>query len=181
MDASQEKSYHRLVTNLEELTKLYRTLLDLIRKEKEILVSANVEKLNESNQSKEALLYKIRAQDSIRERYAQELANLIGLTNTEAAQPRLLEISKKLQNIPFVVGADRLRAIHATLELLVKRSSDLNKENEEYTQSALKSLNGAINNIKDTLGGKKTYGRQGANVKMSEGPDRAGNFVSKEA
>lgn len=181
MDVAQEKSYHKLVTNLEELTKLYRTLLDLVRKEKEILVSANIEKINESNQNKEALLHKIRSHDSVRERYAKELGSLIGLTGAEAAKPKLLELSKKLQNISSPEQADRLRAIHATLELLVKRSSELNKENEEYAQSALRSLNGAINNIKDTLGGKKTYGRQGANVKMSEGPDRAGNFVSKEA
>lgn len=174
MDASQEKSYQKLITNLEELTKLYRSLLDIIRKEKEILVEANIQKLDESNKAKEAVLHKIRSQDSARERYAKEFAQALGLTGNEALQPRLLELAKKVQG----EAANRLRSIHATLEILVKRSSDLNRENEEYTQAALKNLNGALNNIKDTLGGKKTYSRQG--TMAGAGPDKAGNFVSKE-
>ncbi len=174
MDASQEKSYQKLILNLDELTKLYRSLLDVIRKEKEILVEANIQKLDESNKTKEAILHKIRSQDSARERYAQEFAQTLGLAGQEALHPRLLELAKKVQG----PAADRLRSIHAMLEILVKRSSDLNRENEEYTQAALKNLNGALNNIKDTLGGKKTYSRQG--TMAAAGPDKAGNFVSKE-
>lgn len=171
MDANQLKSYDRLVNNLEELTKLYRQMLDLVRKEKDLLIAADLEKLEQSNQSKEDLLYKVKTCDSFREKYAKELAYAI---NADTAQPRLLELAQ-------VVGGaagDRLRAIHATLQLLVGRVQAINKENEEYASSALGNLNGALNDIKGTLSGKKTYGQKG---QMSHGPDRAGNFVSKEA
>lgn len=171
MDASHEKSYSKLVHSLEDLTKLYRSLLELVRKEKDLLVSAQIDKLQESNQAKESMLYKIRTIDGARERYAKELADLIG---GDSAQPRLLDLARIIQG----VEADRLRAIHATLDMLVRRTAELNRENEIYAQSALTTLNGAMDDIKNTLAGKKTYARKG---NMTTGPDQAGNFVSKEA
>lgn len=176
MDATQERSYLKLVSNLEEMVKLYRTLLDIVRKEKEFLVQADVEKLNENNQAKENLLYKVRGLDTTRERYAKEFAQQIG---ADVNAPRLLEIAKKCSLSGNNEQGEKLRNIHSTLEILIKRLSELNKENEEYAKSALQVVNGAMTNIKDTLGGKKTYARQG---KMSAAtPDGAGNFVRKEA
>lgn len=171
MDASQEKSYNKLLNSLEDLTKLYRALLDNVRKEKDLLIAADIAKLQENVQAKESTLYKIRTIDGARERYAKELAGLIG---GDVTQPRLLELAR------LIAGpqGDRLRSIHATLDLLVKRTAELNRENEIFAQSALTTLNGAMDDIKNTLAGKKTYGRQGT---MTTGPDQAANFVSKEA
>lgn len=171
MEATQEKSYTKLVNNLEDLVKNYRSLLDLIRKEKDLLIAADIEKLNESNQTKETMLYKIRSLDTARERYAKEVALAVG---ADVEQPRLLEIARRC---PSHEG-DKLRAIHSTLEMLLGRISSLNKENETYAQSAIRTLHGALNEVKDTLSGKKTYGQKGT---MATGPERAGNFVSKEA
>lgn len=175
MDETKENqisnAFAKLVTNLEELTKFYRTLLDLLRKEKEFLVQSDLAALNESNKAKETMLLKIRAHDSARERYAKEFAHLIG---TDVSSPRLLEMAQKIQG----PEADRLRSIHSTLDLLIRRVSELNKENETFASHALQVLGGAMGEIKDTLSPKKTYERKG---KMTHGPERAGNFVSKEA
>lgn len=172
MDASQEKSYQRLVANLEELTKLYRSLLEVCRKEKDLLLTADIAKLSENNKEKEALLYKIRGLDGARERYAKEFAKQIGADDTN---PRLLELAKAMTGTE---EEKRLRTIHSMLEMLVTRTAAINKENEDYANSALQTLNGAMGNIKETLAGKKTYARQG---KMEYGPEKAGNFVRKEA
>jgi len=171
MDASQDKIYQKLVNSLEDLTKLYRTLLDTVRKEKELLVAADIEKLQENNLAKESTLAKIRALDVTRERYAKEFAQVIG---GDIDNPRLLEMARIIQGPEAV----RLRTIHSALEVLVRRTSEINKENEQFAQTALNTLNGAMTDIKDTLAGKKTYARQG---KMAQGPDQSGNFVSKEA
>ena len=64
------------------------------------------------------------------------------------------------------------------LDILIKRITDINKENEEYASSALATVNGALGNIKDSLSGKKTYGGKG---QVKQGPQVSGNFVSKEA
>lgn len=172
MDVTQERAYQKLEANLEELTKIYRALLDVVRKEKEILIRADREALEENNTVKEDLLFKLRAQDSLRSRYAMDLATVVG---ADAENPRLLELAQKLAGHP---AADRLRTQHAALDMLIKRITEINKENEEYTQSALKTLNGALDNIKETLSGKKTYERKG---QYKSGPQVSGNFVSKEA
>lgn len=171
MESAVERNYQRLVTNLEELTKLYRQLLDVVRQEKELLVKADMDKLKENNEAKEALLFKIKSIDALRVRYASELA---GQVRADTDHPRLLEIAKNLGG----AEGERLRVIHSALDLLIKRLSTINKENEEVAQSALTNLGGALNNIKDTLSGKKTYEKKG---QMQRGPENAGHFVSKEA
>ena len=167
-----ESGYLKLVTNLEDLTKVYRTLLDLLRREKELLVKSDVEALGESNLTKEACLYKLRSLDAARERYARELAHLVG---ADVVSPRLLDIAQKIAGS----GGDRLRTIHSTLEILIRRVQEINKENEKFATTALSTLNGAMGEIKDTLAPKKTYGRNGKMATPT--PDQAGNFSSKEA
>lgn len=165
-----EGAFRKLTSNLDEMTKSYRMLLDLVRKEKDYLLQSEVDKLRENTSLKENTLTKLKALDGARERYAKDLADLVG---GDAERPRLLDIAQKM-NGP---SGDQLRNIHATLELLVRRASEINRENETYAQSALTSLNGAMGNIKDTLVGKNTYERKG---RYASGPDASGNFVSRE-
>lgn len=172
MDTTVERAFQKLEANLEELTKIYRALLDIVRKEKDLLVKADLPALDESNKLKEDLLFKLRAQDALRARYAMDLATMVG---ADAENPRLLELAQKLAGNP---AADRLRTQHSALDVLIKRITDINKENEEYAKSALGTLNGALNDVKDSLAGKKTYGGKG---QYKTGPQVAGNFVSKEA
>ncbi|XGC81337.1 flagellar protein FlgN [Bdellovibrio bacteriovorus] len=172
MDTTVERAFQKLESNLEELTKIYRSLLDIVRKEKELLLKADRIALEESNKLKEELLFKLRAQDSLRSRYAMDLAGLIG---ADIENPRLLELAQKMAGSP---AADRLRTQHSALDMLIKRITVINKENEEYANSALNTLNGAMNEIKETLSGKKTYEKKGG---YKSGPQVSGNFVSKEA
>lgn len=169
-DQRTEAAYRKLATNLDDMTKAYRALLDLVRKEKDFLLQSEIDKLRENNVAKESTLGKLKALDGARERYAKDLANLVG---SDVENPRLLDIAQKING----AQGDQLRNIHATLELLVRRATEINQENERYAQTALKSLDGAMGNIKETLVGKTTYERKG---KMNSGPDKAGNFVSKE-
>ena len=92
-DTTKERSFQRLVGNLEEMTKLYRQLLDLVRKEKQLLIEADMEKLHENNETKENLLFKIKSIDGLRMRYAAELASLV---HADSENPRLLDIAKNL-------------------------------------------------------------------------------------
>lgn len=176
MDADKNReerthtAFRKLVTNLDDMTKAYRSFLDVVRKEKDFLLQSEIEKLRDNNSIKESTLTKLKALDGARERYAKDLAHVVG-SDTES--PRLLDIAQKMAG----PNGDQLRNIHATLELLVRRATEINKENERYAQSALKTLDGAMGNIKETLVGKTTYQRQGV---LSSDPNKAGNFVRKE-
>lgn len=167
----KKRSFDRLITNLEEITKQYRLLLDCVRKEKEFLVQSDIDKLNESNTVKDQILAKIRSIENHRILAAGELAGHVG-ANTE--EPRLLEIAQKIGG----PEGDRLRTIHSTLELLIKRLVDINKDNAVYAETALIVVNSAMDNIKESLMGQKTYQKKGS---YQQGYDKSGHLVSKEA
>jgi len=168
----KQRLFEKLVGNLEEMTKHYRTLLDSVRKEKELLITTDIEKLNDNNILKEQTLYKIRSLDGLRFNYASELAQVVGADHRE---PRLLEIAQKIGG----AEADRLRNFHSALELITKRLVELNKENATYAESALQTVHAAMDNIKDTfMGNQKTYKKKGT---MQQGADKAGHLVRREA
>lgn len=166
----QQRAYEKLVYNLDEMTKHYRQLLDCIRKEKELLIKSDMQALNDNNLHKEQCLVKIKSLDGLRINYAVEFAQLIG---ADYREPRLLDMAKRVPD----AQADQLRALHATLEMVTKRVTEINRENEVLAKSALKTVNSAMNNIKESLSGQKTYQKKGT-IQSTTG--RAGNFISKE-
>lgn len=161
----------QLTQILDEQIKVYRHLLDIVRREKDILISANLDDLSENNKSKEAMLIKIRSLESERIRLAQELAKSL---NLDAEAPRLLELAKHLDT----VSGDKLRNMHSVLELLLRRIQEFNQKNEVLVQSALANVTGAMTNLKNVLEEKKTYQRKGD---LGKAQTISGQLVSKEA
>lgn len=168
--ASTQELVNTLLTVLDEQIKVYRHLLEVVRKEKEILVSANLDELNENNRSKEAMLLKIRALETDRLKTAAAVYESLGLVSE---QPRLLEIARHLDN----EQAEKVRNVHSVLELLLRRVQEYNRQNETLVQSALTNITGAMNAIKGTLQDKATYQKKGE----VEGHTSSGQLVSREA
>lgn len=167
--AAQNTVTHLLAV-LEEQIRVYRHLLEIVRKEKEILVSTHLDELNENNRGKEAMLIKIRALETERIKAAHDVHNSLGLG---AGEPRLLEIARHMED----ASADKLRTVHNVLELLLRRVQEYNKQNETLVQSALTNITGAMNAIKGTLQEKPTYQKKGE----VEGHTSSGQLVSREA
>ncbi|MCB0393027.1 MAG: flagellar protein FlgN [Bdellovibrionales bacterium] len=167
---STELKFNKLVDVLEHEMKVYRALLELVRKEREILISPDIEELNNSNESKEAMVSKLRGLEKERERVSRELAHEV---SADAENPRLLEIAQKLE----LIKGDRLRSIHATLQLLVTRIKEYNKENEILVKSALTNITGAMDAVKQKIAGNKsTYQDKG---KIEDKKVDAGRLVSR--
>lgn len=167
----KQQSYDKLLSNLEDITKQYRLLLDCVRKEKEYLIQNNIEKLQENNELKEQLILKIASLDNLRVGFASELAKFVGANVNE---PRLLELAQRMGG----AEGDRLRTIHSALELLTKRLVEINRENATYANSALNTVASAMSNIKETIMGKSTYQKKGTYQPSS---DKSGHLVSREA
>lgn len=170
MDANT--SYFKLIQTLEEMVSCYRQLLEVVKQEKIFLIEVQILNLDQSNSDKEILLGKIKVLDQAREKQARILALELKVDPREA---RLLELAKKSKEAGH---ATQLRQLHTTLVFLIERVSEMNRENEIYVQSALSTVRISMGDIKETLGGQKTYARKG---QMQEGPNRSGNLVSKEA
>lgn len=164
--------YNNLVQVLEEEITVYRHFLDLVRHEYNILVESKLEALIENNKSKDAMITKLKSLERIREKRARELTMALGMV--AGADPiTLLQIASKLE----MSQGDKLRTIHATLDLLIKRVKENNAKNEVLVQSALTNIKGALENLKSSLQDKKTYKSEG---KAVEGAVAPGRLVSKE-
>lgn len=160
-----------MILLLEDMTKNYRFLLELVRKEKQVLIDARTDEMNASQLQKEILLQKISEQDLNRQIMAREISRKLGLNSDE---PRLLEIAKHIDSIQ----GNKLRSQHAALELILKRLSEINKENASIAEMALKNVTFALDNLKETFMGQKTYQKKG---RIQNGNDRSGHLISKEA
>jgi flagellar biosynthesis/type III secretory pathway chaperone len=154
-----DQNYQHLVQCLDQLVKIYRVLLDVVRREKDILIASNIDTLSENNRAKEGLLVKVRSLDNQRIKCARDMAHILG---TDVERPRLLDMANRL---PSERG-EKLRTMQSVLELLVKRVAEINKDNEVLVTSALNSISGAMASIKDSLHEKNVYAPHG---KMASG------------
>lgn len=166
----EQASMDRLLAVLEDQIKVYRHLLEIVRKEKEILVAAHLDELNDNNRAKEATLIKIRGLEGERIKAAMEVHTALRLGGNE---PRLLDIARNLDPD----SGERVRSVHSVLELLLRRVQDYNRQNEALVQSALTNITGTMNALKGSLQEKPVYQKKGE----VEGVTSAGHLVSREA
>lgn len=170
MDLKSDELYDNLMDCLDSLVKVYRSLLEIVRREKEILVSSKLDDLTENNKAKDAMLVRIRSLENTRMRCARDLAQVV---NGDVEAPRLLDIAVRMET----TRGDKLRNMHSVLDLLVRRVAEVNKQNEDLVKAALSTITGAMEAIRDTLQEKPTYARKGA---MAAGQNQGGSLVRKQ-
>lgn len=164
--------HSRLMLTLDEVVKYYRSLLTVVRKEKEILVAAELDKLNANNKIKEELILKIKSLDNKRIKIASELAEHLNIKSEDNVRLHVLA------NYFDGKESEKMMNVKSVLELIIKRVVDLNKFNEELVKSALTNITGAMDNIKNTLSEETTYKKKSIGKYKTA---RAGSLVSKEA
>lgn len=171
-DHHKNHLYSELNDCLDSLVKIYRHILDVVRKEKDYLVTADMAELAESNRAKEAMLLKVREFETQRVKLVRKMAAELEI---EGSSPSLKELA-------IYFGGDRgdkLRNIQNVLDLLLKRVAEHNRQNDELVQSALRNVQGAMDSIKKTVSAedKGTYQRKGELQSIGTG---SGRFVSRE-
>ncbi len=166
------KARQELVQYLDQLVTVYRHLLDIVRKENEVLVAAEMKEIPQITESKEKLVLKVRELD---EKWQASAAALAEELKIEQKQPTLLELSLHFQ------GDERIKMeqLHSVLNMLVQRIVDLNKKNEILVRSALSHITGAMDSITNTLNENPTYKKSGG--MEAENKDAQGRLVSREA
>ena len=110
MNLISQEAYKSLYENIDSIISVYRRLLDIVRSEKEILISAQLDELNESNKAKEAMLKKVRHLEEQRQALVFQIVEAEGLDNKN---PKLLDLVNHFQD-------EKLRNYHSVLVLLLK-------------------------------------------------------------
>lgn len=170
MKPENYEHFKNLEKCLDGLIKVYRQVLNVVRKEREILIAANLDELNENNKTKETMLIKARQLEADRIQVAKAFALAEGLSEST----RLLEFANHMGG----ESGDRLRNMQSVLELLLKRVRELNVQNEVLVNSALEKVTGAMGSICNSLKDKPTYKKTGG---VTNRPTESGQLVSKEA
>lgn len=174
MDPSKEsltQNFNELHDVLDRMVRVYRLLLDSVRKERELLIEVNVSELDINNEAKNAALKKLRRLENERVRVVRLLAEHLNLKDEPV---KLLDLAAAVNNNANL--AEGLRKKHAVLELLVQRVIENNKKNENLAQSALKNVSGALDIIRESTQEKPTYERKGAMKNQGQ----AGNLVKRQ-
>lgn len=167
----RDQLYAELVENLNQLVRVYRHLLDVVRKEKQILVKAQITELSENNKSKEKMVSKAKELEGA---WMESAYKLYKELNIKEKDQRLLEIARHFNG----EKGEKLHKLHSVLTLLVKRTVEINKANDEYIQSALSHISGAMKAIRETLSQNTNYEKAGK--KGKEKLETAGRLMSKE-
>lgn len=170
MSTTTQEQLKKLDDNLDAIIKVYRHLLSLVRKEREILISANLDDLNQNNRAKEAALIRARQLEADRIDVVKDLAYSEGLDPST----KLLDFSRHFGG---EIG-DRLRQLHSVLDLLLKRVKEFNRQNEVLVNSALAAVTGGMTNIRETISEKRNY-KPGGQLQSAQAEN--GQLVSKEA
>ncbi len=166
------QNYQDLVESLDKLVTVYRHLLEIVRKENEVLMNAQLAEVPQLNEAKEKLVHKVRQLDHQWQLSAEEIAKTLKLDNM---QPTLLELSLHFQNEQKL----KLEQLHSVLNMLVNRISEINKNNEVLVKSALSHITGAMDSITNTLNEHPTYKNSGNMEPKNK--DAQGRLVYKEA
>ena len=167
-----DKIFQGLESCLSELCDLYGKVISLLEVEKKHLVGGSTDDIFLAHSEKESLLKKISGIEGLRLGFTASLARSLGLAE---ATPRLLDLAHALKGQPQELI---LRDWYQRISQVIQKVQELNSENEVLVTAALRNLGGALDNIKETLAGKKTYRRSG---QFKSGPEQSGNFISKEA
>lgn len=168
---NKQELFDQLVKHLSQLVLVYRHLLDAVRKEKQILLKAELAALQESNKSKEKMLKKI---SDLEKDWMNVATQIHALMGRDTGEPRLSEIATHFDGIQ----RDKLLQLRSVLNLLVQRTSAVNRQNESLTQSALSHISGAMKAIKDTLNKNSNYEKKGTRSEPST--KTSGRLMSKE-
>ena len=163
--------YHELIKHLNQLVLLYRQLLDVVRKEKQLLLKVDLPLLSESNKNKEQIISQIKALESDWMSVGEQLYIVIGL---KAEPPRLSEIARHFSGDE----QSKLLQVQSVMNLLIQRTTAANKENEELVRNALTHISGAMKAIRDTLNKNSVYAKKG--IKSETPVQTSGRLVSKE-
>ena len=166
------KAYKDLISALDKLVTVYRHLLDVVRRENEVLVAIEMEKVVEINEAKEKLVLKIRQLDASWQAAADELAKKLNMSDSK---PTLLDLSAQFQGDE----SQKLQQLHSVLNMLVNRIAEINKKNGELVKSALSHITGAMDSITGTLNENPTYKKSGGMDPVNN--DAQGRLVSREA
>ncbi len=157
-----ESQLKALYSTLHEMVGLHRQLLELVRAERDALLGAEKKLIQEISFSKEALIYAIQTQEKRR----KELLEIVAIElRAPTSEITLSGLAVMIQGTDLK-QADQFRSILNTLQILVARVQEQNRENGALVQKTLEHLKKMRENALGVSADRTDrYSQQGTRVK----------------
>lgn len=143
-----EKDLSQLYQILQKLVGLHRQLMDVVRSEREALVSADLKGIQEATYVKESLIQSIYVAENERLKLMGELAAIWKKSIQDLTLPNIIiEIQGRDPK-----SAEQLRGTLNVLTILIQRISEQNRSNREFVERSLQH----VQNMKSNVLGEST-------------------------
>ncbi len=162
--------FETLKHNLKQQVHLHKELLDVVRKEKEALVSANTDAIKELTFVKEAMVFEIQNVENNRKKWLQSFREEFSLQEDSLSLERVVEIIGQSYR-------EELFRLKTSILTLANRIKGLSKENQLLTEHALSEANHMKQNALGISSINQTYSSNG---KVEDNGKNA-RLISKEA
>ena len=139
---------------LAQQTELYRSLLTVIDDEKNAVIAANLEKLNEAGKIKENLLLKLRILEEQRKHLLDKLAKHL-------SQPAQILTLAKLSELAGPPHSHRLAHCREVLLDLIGRIRQANADNRDLFAHSLNLVRASVNLMNSLMSSSQVYFRTG--------------------
>ena len=165
-------AFKKLIQSLQQLVKVYGRLLDIVEKENQALIKADLNKISIIHATKEKLVSEVQDLDA---QWPQWVSRIAQALNVEKENISLLELA------PHAPALQRqeIEELHSVLQKLVHPIVEWNQKNEALAQSALSHVAGAMDSITSSLNENPTYKKSGDMEPVNK--EAQGRLVSREA
>ncbi len=143
-----------LLKLLEDEIKIFRSLLPVFKKEKEAVLTSDLNELNKASAAKEKLLFNMRSLEKKRTHVMNKLAESLELLPDELTLKTLAQSVKK----PYSI---RLKNCSIQLLKLTKSISSANTGNKNIFAHSLNFVKGALTLLQNIIAPGQVYHRTG--------------------
>jgi hypothetical protein len=150
-------------------TELYRSLLSVLKEEHGAIVESRVEKLNRTNNEKEALVLKIQNQEDLRLNILERLADVLALPVQELTLEKLSQYTED----PY---SKWLKTSRENLLSLTKKVRESNAQNRSLLTHSVDLIKGSMVLLDNLIVSNAVYYRSG----KIQSTDKNGRVFSGE-
>lgn len=170
-----EQKFVQIHQCLQKLIGLHRQLLELVRQEREALVAADLNRIQECVFGKEALLDQLRSEEAARMKVIAELSVMMRKPIAELTLTRLILDAQGIR----MDLSEQLRSSFNMLQVLIQRITEQNAQNGALVEKSLSHVDQMKQNVLgETVPAATTYGSSGKRVNRSTSGAR---LISQEA
>ena len=161
-----------LFRNLRHQVDLYKRLIDVLRDERQHIVTFKCRELRDATFSKEAIIDEIQREESRRTKWMQDAAKVLSV---EVKDVTLEMIAGKFAREHY----EPLITLKNLLLMLLKKTKEFNEDNRALVEMALKDTQEMKKNILGMTTEKpQVYGPKGS---MGQGRETTSRILNKEA